>query len=142
MFPYQPVNHDAVDAAERGSAADAPTRGLLLSAWLILNLLAAVFAALGNLVLLERLTRPHAQAQPILLILAAALYLAIAGYIACLIAVYRWKEWGLYGIVVYLIVSPIIEWLLGRADVSDFIAPFVQIAILWRVVGAQRDDFT
>lgn len=58
-----------------------------------------------------------------------------------LFGIWRWKRWGVYGISIIAILSPIAESMAGAVTTGDWLAPFIQIGILWWLVRNRWDDF-
>jgi hypothetical protein len=122
------------------SGSDKPERGGCLTAWLVVSTILTVIAGVAFMQLLSVLIRPRAfeDISPVGVLLLGGLMI---GSSICLIGVWNWKRWGVYGIALTSCISPLIEVFFFRADVTDFIAPFVQIAILWYLVSGKWDAF-
>ena len=112
-----------------------------LNLWLIASIVFGLIALFGLIQVWELVLRtPNAfqRVSPIGLILLSAL---LIGMLICVWGIWRWKRWAVYGIALTSIVSPFVEYAFFRADASDVIAPFIQIAVLYFLVKDKWDDF-
>jgi hypothetical protein len=62
-------------------------------------------------------------------------------HLRCLWGIWAWKRWGVKGIAALSIISPLVEVAFGTATATDFVAPFIQIGILYFLVKDRWDDF-
>ena len=109
-------------------------RGGCLTAWLGVSLALSLIGAVLFLQVLDGF-RPGALRPGFRMPFSSFAVVFMIGLtiadIVCLYGTWNWKRWGVYGLVVVAIVSPLAESMLGRAAEADFIAPIVQMVILW-----------
>jgi len=72
------------------------------------------------------------------MILAVALFVVI---LTSLWGIWKWKRWGVYGLVGALIGSVFIKTFLASVSASDCVAPFIQLGILYVLVHDRWDEF-
>lgn len=112
-----------------------------LNLWLGASALFGAFAVVSMIDLWAFVFRtPNAfqRVSPVALFLYSAL---LIGLLVCVWGIWKWKQWGVYGAALTSIASPFIEYSLGVATTSDWVAPFVQIIILYYLVKDKWDDF-
>lgn len=83
---------------------------------------------------------PLARRQANLIPLLAVGILLLATLV-CLFGVLQWRQWGVYGLATLSFISPVLELLLRTVDPTDWIAPFVQVGILYLLVRKRWDYF-
>ena len=141
MNPNSPTTNPSDYMPPRPPPQSARERGGCLSLWLAAS---ALFGALAVITLLQLwnlvLQTPNAfqRVSPVVLVLFSAL---IIGLLVCLGGIWNWKRWGVYGAALCSIVSPFVESAMGVANAQDWIAPIIQIAVLWYLVKDKWDDF-
>jgi hypothetical protein len=54
--------------------------------------------------------------------------------LASLYGIWKWARWGVYGIASVSIISLVWELMLGTANTTDFIQPFVQLGVFWFLI--------
>lgn len=61
----------------------------------------------------------------------------------CVVATWKWKRWGVYGIVILTLLNPIVTFLILPIGirVGDLISPVVQLLILYLLVKAKWHAF-
>lgn len=122
----QPIYQIASAVPDSGSGRQ---RGFWLTAWIIAS---GLLSALVLFLLLD--VRSNSPAIPILFFLSTA-------NLICLGGMWRWKKWGVYGAAAIMIASPFFEAMFSRLAISDCIAPFVQVGILYLLVMNRWSDF-
>lgn len=118
-----------------------PERGGCLTFWLGVQALFTGIAAIYFLNVLGQLGRVRSPGLGLYLLILAAL---IAGMIACLIGIWRWKRWGVYGIVAISIASFIAEFIFSTPtlNITDCLQPIVGNLILYYLIHNQWDYYT
>ncbi len=112
-----------------------------LNLWLGASAIFGAIAVLSLIQLWQVVSRtPNAfqRISPISLILYSAL---LIGMLVSVGGIWKWKQWGVYGAAAASIISPFVENSLGVATPSDWVAPIIQIAILYYLVKDKWDDF-
>src|SRR5688572_25648207 len=99
-------------------------RGGCLNIWLVLSTGITIFSVMTLLAI----TGPGLKTDSVAY--ALALTVLVVVNLVCLLGIWKWKRWGVYGIVATSIASAIIELMFGRPTAADFIAPIIQIGIL------------
>ena len=105
-----------------------PEHGGCLTAWLTVSVLAAIVA----IFLLSR-ALPIAQIRgrgTFVYILIAASVLMIV----CIGGIFDWRRWGVIGFVTMIIVSAVLQIIIGLATARDVIAPIVQLSLLYYLI--------
>jgi uncharacterized membrane protein (DUF2068 family) len=115
-----------------------PERGGCLTAWLVVS---SIFAGIAVIVLLQAFdlvqrTRSN-EFTPALIALGVLIFINIVG----LVGIWQWKRWGVYIVAFSSIASPIVELMFLQPTASDFIAPVIQLAILYFLVHDKWEDF-
>lgn len=112
-----------------------PERGGCLSIWLALSALLNVLAFLALVGLVSTAER-RGLGFVIYLLLGATLVSLV-----CIYGMYNWKRWGVYGVAAISIISPIVQIIVGIATVRDYVAPFIQLGVLYYLVKDKWDHF-
>lgn len=124
-----------------------PERGGCLSLWIVANFALmglGIFTICDALLALSsrnvRFDRLPDTAQAYMLI-GLALPL---GWGICLIAIWYWKKWGVYGFILLSFLSLGLEIVLSSQtlDAGDFLSPIISNAVLLYVVTNRWNDFT
>ncbi|HEX2908787.1 MAG TPA: hypothetical protein VHO69_18090 [Phototrophicaceae bacterium] len=118
-----------------------PERGGCLTSWLVVSSGASAVAVLGFLWIMGVVSsHPQAARQmpPGDILLFGIVMLVNIG---SLVGIWKWKRWGVYGIVATAIASPFMEWAMGIATTTDFISPFIQLGILSFLLKDKWDYF-
>lgn len=143
----QPKQHPLAVAPLSSSVApkynsdERPERGGCLTLWLVLSFGVGLLGVLMYVNLLGVVAeRPGALRiiSPVALILFGILILSSLLFLA---DIWRWKRRGVYGIAITAIASPFIETMLRTADSSDWVAPVIQLGILYFLVKDKWDYF-
>jgi hypothetical protein len=115
--------------------------GGCLTLWLVVQGLGTVYAAILLMGVFSQVSRAR---SPALTIYVAIVTVFIIGTIASLIGIWRWKRWGIYGIVAVSIFSPITEFIFATSSFSllDCAQPFVGNLILYYLVHDKWDHYT
>lgn len=112
-----------------------PERGGCLSFWLGASLVVSVMALFVFLGLGSELSRRGFS----WIVLFG--FFAVAVNLACIYGIYKWKQWGVYGFVAASIMSLVLEMISQTVTARDFVAPFIQIGILWYLIKDKWDYF-
>jgi len=118
-------------------------RGTCLTLWLFVSIFFASISLIGGLCVIFTASNSSTSndINSSFYVSAVLLFGVIALFLVSCIAIWNWKEWGIWGFVVATILSPIVETLSGRADVSDFIAPFIQLGIFYFLIRSRWSYF-
>lgn len=109
-------------------------RGGCLTVWVAASAIVGVIAVFGFFNLLGVIGRIPTAARRISI---GTLFLfggLLAAQLVCLWGIWEWKKWGVYGMAAIAIASPFVEGALGVATATDWIAPFIQIGILYFLI--------
>lgn len=112
-----------------------PGHGGCLTLWLVVSALAAIFVIVSLLGIRELAARRGV--GPLVYILIAASVL----HIVFVVGIFDWRKWGVYGIVAIVIISPILQIIAGIATTRDYIAPFVQLGLLYYLIHDKWDYY-
>jgi uncharacterized integral membrane protein len=116
-------------------------RGGCLTLWLSVSIILSIFAIVGILGVFGEVSRSSLAVQSRAQAGVTLLGLLIVGGLICLFGMLNWKRWGVYGIAATSIISPFIEAMFFRATLTDFVAPFVQIGLLFWLVKDKWEHF-
>ncbi|MBZ0297743.1 MAG: hypothetical protein K8L99_34630 [Anaerolineae bacterium] len=124
--------------SQKSQSSLAQDRGGCLTLWLVVSV---GFSVLSLSLILANVLLPWLDSlQGMPLTTFGAIFLVIAN-LYCLWAIWRWKRWGVYGLIVTFIASLIVELMIGTATDADFIAPFIQIGILAFLIKDKWEAF-
>jgi hypothetical protein len=140
MNPNASIN-DPKYPPPRPPPKSARERSGCLNLWLGASALFGALAVVGLVQIWDLVLRtPNAfqRISPIALLIYSGL---LIGMLVSVWGIWKWKRWAVYAAAMCSIVSPFAESALKVADAQDWIAPFVQIAILYYLVKDKWDDF-
>ncbi len=125
---------------QRALDAQFPERGGCLTIWLIAAILLNVgYGGITYLQILELYSDPRVQAviSPFYVIALGVLLLMVS---VGLFAIWNWKRWGVYLVVVAIIFSIFVQ--VGPVNpVRSYLAPIVQLAILYFLISPRWHIF-
>jgi hypothetical protein len=117
-------------------------RGGCLTVWLTVSIAVNLIAGFVLCNTFSSISsRPSGSVRPDATIILLFLIGLLVASLTCLWAIWNWKRWGVYGIAAFSIFSPFLEIAFGTATTTDFIAPFIQLGILYFLVKDRWDDF-
>ena len=108
-----------------------------LTAWLVLMVIADVFAAIAGFAMSAFAPAAVAKTGPPWAMPAMGVLCLLQ--LVCVIGLFMWKKWGFYGLVVLGVASAVINSIEGRW-VSGVVGAIVGLAILYLVLQIGKDD--
>ncbi|MBI5671665.1 MAG: hypothetical protein HZC41_27035 [Chloroflexi bacterium] len=135
------VNSENITRPYSSRLSQKPERGGCLMTWLVLSAVMTIFALFTFITLLNTVVeKPYVLrgGSPVVLLVLGVLILANLLFLA---DIANWKRRGAYGLVVISIASPIVEGILKTATLADFIAPVIQLGILYFLIKGIWDYF-
>lgn len=139
LYTYVPAS--ATPNQSRYLTSAQRKRGGCLTLWVTVSAIMGVIAAFGFCNLLGVVGRVPPALRRISIGSMFLLGGLIAAQLVCLWGIWQWKKWGVYGMAAIAIASPFIEGALGIATATDWLAPFIQLGILYFLVKDKWDYF-
>lgn len=117
-------------------------RGVWLRIWLAASTIFTLIASLLVVQILNALaSRPEITVPTNKWISIGLFSMMILATLVFLRAIALWRKWGVYGMVVVSLISPLIKQELTTINIVDWIAPFVQIGVVILLMSNRWDDF-
>jgi hypothetical protein len=113
-----------------------------LQVWLFFGILTVAYSFIVFYQLVNLVTSNYEIASHVPITLVSVLGMVLLLNIVALFAIWRRKKWGVFLFAAASFTSPVFESFLGTMMLRDWIAPFVQIALLYFAVRSQWEHFT
>jgi len=116
-------------------------RGVWLSAWLVLMFLSAIWVAYRYISIIQEFIDIHSPRFTGILPIALYTLIGLAAVnLVCVVGIWNWRKWGVYGIVATSIVALIINFLIGVPFFASLLG-LVGLVILWLLVQPKWPHF-
>ena len=129
---WQPLDYEQAKDKERGGC---------LTAYLIVSFAFSLFALYTWFNIFQTLNDNPALRARVPIIGVVFLLIVIVASLAGVAGTWGWKRWGVYLLGAISIISPVVETILGVATPSDYVAPVIQLLVLYFLVNKRWKEF-
>lgn len=112
-----------------------PEHGGCLTAWLVVSALLSIVAVVALLGVAD-IANQIGRGWIVYLFLGLVVVQVIS-----IVGVFSWRKWGVYGLIITIIASSVVQIIGGIATTRDYVAPFIQLALLYYLVNKKWEYF-
>ena len=112
-----------------------PEHGGCLTAWLAVSVLAAIFTIV-TLAGIREVAQQRGIGTLIYILIGASVL-----HVVFIVGIFDWRRWGVYGLIAIVIISAVLQIIAGVATTRDYVAPFVQLGLLYYLIHEKWDYY-